>query len=212
MLEQYYHGEFDYQGQAHTVLDAKALYRDRRELDLKKAVRTEPVYLWFPKAGDQIVESGREAVTAKGTETVFIKKLDASGIKLKVYIPSGTHGPLTEEVLDEKYQPRAKVSSENIAAAPIAAYLNQHSLDGNAEFYIREPRMDKAIDILHEAIDRRAIILNARGEGKHQALVPGDSLKFEDDECLPLPKAELDTAWKLIENKYPPADRNWVKK
>jgi hypothetical protein len=167
------------------VLDAQKLFVSKSKFEkfFSAAQRNEPVYVWHPKAGDTILESGREAISASGHETVFIKKLGHDG-RLKIYIPSDSSGPLTESTLDTKYESGTPSQEDTILAA----------LPSGATIHKREPK-ELRIDILHECITQPAVILNARGTGKHQFLQVGDSLKFEDGECLPLPKSELDTAW-----------------
>ena len=188
LLKPYYSAEpYMNEGISCRVLDAGRLYFNKQKLEkyFSAAQRTEPVYVWYPAAGDGITESGRPTATAHGNETVFIKKLGKDGA-LKIYIPSDPSGPLNESILDEKYSPGILANETIIATA----------LPNNAILYKREPK-PLAIDILHECIREPTIILNARGAGKHQTMQAGDSLKFEDGKCLPLPKNEIDAAWQV---------------
>jgi hypothetical protein len=177
---------------SHRVLDAKRLYANKGLVEkyFKSGQRVEPIYEWRPRAGDPITESSRPTITAKGTEIVFIKKL-GQGEPLKVYIPSGPLNALSEGELNEKYAPGEPVSDPDILA----------TLPAGASIIKRYP-VKLGIDILHECIAEPTVIVNARGDGKNQFMKPGDSLKFEDNSCLPLPKAELDTAWK-VSNRSP---------
>jgi hypothetical protein len=194
MLESYYNGTHRSEdGESYTVLDMKRLYDAREQFvnQFSWAQRSEPVYVWRPKAGDAITESGRAAMTAKGGETVFLKKLDAHGKNLKIYIPSGSDGPLNASALDEKYNPEIPYEPREVNGDPILKALPE-----GATVTVRPPKR-LPVPILHEVIDRPTVVLNARGQGKHQYMQLGDSLKFEDGECLPLPKAELATAWNV---------------
>ena len=194
MLESYYNGTHQSEdGKPYAVLDTKKLYAAREQFAdrFSMAQRCEPVYVWRPKVGDAITESGRASIISKGQETVFLKKLDADGKQLKIYIPSGNDGPLDESVLDEKYNQGTEYAPRVGEDNPILQVLPQ-----GAAVTVRTPKR-LPIPILHEAIDCPTVVLNARGEGKHQYMQAGDSLKFEDGECLPLPKTELNTAWNV---------------
>ena len=176
-------------GTLHTVFDAKRFYTNKGLIEkyLKDAQRIEPVYVWRPKAGDSIPISDQPAIIAQGNETVFLKKLGNNG-RLKIYIPAGSSGNLAEATLDAKYE---KATASHDAA--ILAVLPE-----GARIQHREPKVH-SIDILHECMALPAVILHARGKDQHQFMQPGDSLKFEDGECLPLPKTELDFAWRVTQ-------------
>jgi hypothetical protein len=193
-VQNYYGSEtHHHEGVDYAVLDAKKLYADHEHFSdqFSTAVRCEPVFVWRPKAGDVIKLSNGSKVEASGNETVFIKKLDPSGTQLKIYIPSGTGGALPEATLDEKYQPELAYFPRNPEADPVL-----HVLPAAATVTRRAPK-PTPVPILHEVIEKPTVILNARGTKNHQYMVAGDSLKFEDGDCLPLPKAELDTAWQV---------------
>ena len=186
-----------YEGSA--VLDAKRLYADRNAFagEMELAQRREPVYVWKPKADETIIETNgdtqRPPVIATGTETVLIKKLNPEATALKVYIPSDSKGPLDEKILDQKYEQGQQYYPLSPENDPVLSVVPP-----DAQLSYRLPKQ-LPVPVLYETIDRPAVILGARGENdqKHQFLNPGDSLKFEDGECLPLPKAELDTAWRI---------------
>jgi hypothetical protein len=175
----------DKDGIPHQVLDAGRLYANKGLVEkyFKSAQRVEPVYEWHPKAGDRIPLS--EPITAQGDETVFIKKLGEG--KLKIYIPADPSGPLKASVLAEKYEAGDSVSDPEILTV----------LPADAIITMRKPRPSPIV-ILHECITRPTVIRGAR-DGKDQFMKSGDSLKFEDGACLPLPKSELDTAWQVTQ-------------
>ena len=131
-----------YYGESHegrVVLNAEAMNHAKNRLGhyFSHAQRTESVFVWKPEAGDTITESGRPSITAKGNETVFLKRLGKG--QYKVYIPSGSDGPLDEAILDDKYEKGVPSSAEDILAQlPQGAALTE-----------RKPKELK-IDILHE--------------------------------------------------------------
>lgn len=212
ILSDYYRGTREVDRQTYTVLDAKKLYADYVQhapapnvevasvdpfaSKRQRATRQAMVVVWHPKEGDTITTSDGESQSAKGNEIVFIKKItdDNGQPDMKVYIPSDTKGPLTAETLALKYEseqdyaPKDRPTDVAMQAIPIDA-RNSAAVGF---------RVAKAlpVPILHEVITRPTVIVGARN-GVDQVMHPGDSLKFEDGECLPLPKKELDTAWKV---------------
>lgn len=196
-LETYYTGthHLESDGRDYRVLDAKALYAARDTLPLRQAIRQEPVFVWHPNAGESIPISGQDTRVAQGDETVFIKRLDAKGEHLKIYIPSGTGGKLPELALDEKYQPGVAYAPKDGKDDPVLA-----ALPPGAQLQCRAPKLLR-VPILHQVITEPSIIKHARGQGEHQTLKPGDSLEFEDGDCLPLPQTELDSAWQVQQER-----------
>lgn len=151
------------------------------------AVRSTPIYEWIAQAGDPIP---RDPGIAAGGEHVWIKRLHPSG-KLKIYVPADGNGPLSDEVLSEKYGPaqRSFLREEDPILSKIPA---------GRSLGVRLPYRDKFVPILHEAIQGPTVILNTRGEGQHQFFEKGDSLKYEENQWVGVSKAEMDTGWEVV--------------
>lgn len=115
-------------------------------------------------------------VTAKGGELIFINELP--GGKKDRYIPRAPDGtPNGQNILSEAYE-------------LVSGDVNR------AGAYYR-PKGPPS-QILHEAVSRPSVILEAWGPGSHQFLTKGATLKLDNGRVTGIDKNALNETWSVL--------------
>jgi hypothetical protein len=175
-----YTGQFvrNSDGQDYEVIDPAKVTFNGPEAGFGK--KTKPTLARIARAGEEVVTNPgsieESRVTAAGGEAIFINELP--GGKRDEYIPRNNGIANGQQILNERY--------ELIGG------------DINAEGAYFRPK-GAPVQILHEAVIKPTVILDAWGKEQHQFLTNGATLKLQDGRITGIDKAAFDDTWSVTD-------------